>query len=189
MADDFVCAFKPGWCRVNFNYFIPETEFDYILSAIEQIAQHGWKLLPFYKFSLKSGQYHFNGVGSCSTTDSAEQNSFAEEHDETNLDSFNRYDSIHSLKDFHLNHEKNKFEWTDIKTMERGDYESLSDRKIFLKKADQVYQNALILIQKMTPQLRRIHEHDCKLSTEAQRYRWFVLGSEVLSNLESMKKG
>jgi selenocysteine lyase/cysteine desulfurase len=41
---------KPGWIRVNFNYFISETQFEYLLSAIEWVAEHGWKLLPHYVF-------------------------------------------------------------------------------------------------------------------------------------------
>ena len=41
---------KPGWVRVNFNYFISEEEFEYILAAVHQVADHGWKLLPHYRF-------------------------------------------------------------------------------------------------------------------------------------------
>jgi selenocysteine lyase/cysteine desulfurase len=46
---------KPGWVRVNFNYFISETVFDYILDAVHLVAEAGWKLLPYYRFSLDSG--------------------------------------------------------------------------------------------------------------------------------------
>ena len=46
---------KPGWVRVNFNYFISETAFDYILSAVHLVADHGWKLLPQYRFDPASG--------------------------------------------------------------------------------------------------------------------------------------
>jgi selenocysteine lyase/cysteine desulfurase len=41
---------KPGWVRVNFNYFIPDEEFDYILEAVHLTAEQGWKLLPLYEF-------------------------------------------------------------------------------------------------------------------------------------------
>lgn len=41
---------KPGWVRVNFNYFIPEAEFDYIIEAVHMTARDGWKLLPLYEF-------------------------------------------------------------------------------------------------------------------------------------------
>jgi selenocysteine lyase/cysteine desulfurase len=41
---------KPGWVRVNFNYFIPEEEFEYIIEAVHMTARDGWKLLPLYEF-------------------------------------------------------------------------------------------------------------------------------------------
>jgi selenocysteine lyase/cysteine desulfurase len=46
---------KPGWVRVNFNYFISEVVFDYILDAVHLVAEHGWKLLPLYRFEPDSG--------------------------------------------------------------------------------------------------------------------------------------
>lgn len=46
---------KPGWVRVNFNYFISEVAFDFILEAVNFIAEHGWKLLPHYEFFPESG--------------------------------------------------------------------------------------------------------------------------------------
>jgi hypothetical protein len=41
--------------RVNFNYFISERVFKYILDAVHLVAEAGWKLLPFYRFSVDSG--------------------------------------------------------------------------------------------------------------------------------------
>lgn len=49
---------KPGWIRVNFNYFISEAVFRYIIQSVELIAEHGWKLLPFYRFDAASGRWH-----------------------------------------------------------------------------------------------------------------------------------
>ncbi len=46
---------KPGWARVNFNYFITETEFEFILEAIEIIASDGWRLLSEYVFDAATG--------------------------------------------------------------------------------------------------------------------------------------
>ncbi|MDH6455782.1 MULTISPECIES: aminotransferase class V-fold PLP-dependent enzyme [unclassified Streptomyces] len=37
---------KPGWVRVNFNYFISDTVRDYLIGAVELIARHGHRLLP-----------------------------------------------------------------------------------------------------------------------------------------------
>jgi hypothetical protein len=46
---------KPGWVRVNFNYFISDTVFQYILDAVHLVAKEGWKLLPLYRFEPASG--------------------------------------------------------------------------------------------------------------------------------------
>lgn len=48
---------KPGWVRVNFNYFISETVFDFIVQAVHLVANHGWKLLPHYEFCPLTGQW------------------------------------------------------------------------------------------------------------------------------------
>ena len=46
---------KPGWVRVNFNYFISPAVFDYIVEAVRLVAREGWRLLPDYRFDLDSG--------------------------------------------------------------------------------------------------------------------------------------
>jgi hypothetical protein len=55
---------KPGWIRVNFNYFISDTVFRYILDAVDLVASHGWRLLPRYRFEPVSGLWlHADGLG------------------------------------------------------------------------------------------------------------------------------
>ncbi len=46
---------KPGWVRVNFNYFIDAEEFDYILRAVELVADHGSRMMADYTFDLPTG--------------------------------------------------------------------------------------------------------------------------------------
>jgi selenocysteine lyase/cysteine desulfurase len=54
---------KPGWIRVNFNYFISERVFGFILDAVDLVATHGWKLLPLYRFDPATGLWrHRDGV-------------------------------------------------------------------------------------------------------------------------------
>ncbi len=48
---------KPGWVRVNFNYFLSETQFKFILDAIHLIANEGWRLLPHYNFNPDTGEW------------------------------------------------------------------------------------------------------------------------------------
>jgi len=46
---------KPGWVRVNFNYFLSEAVFGYLLDAVHLVADQGWKLLSDYRFDPASG--------------------------------------------------------------------------------------------------------------------------------------
>ncbi|MDQ3981299.1 MAG: aminotransferase class V-fold PLP-dependent enzyme [Actinomycetota bacterium] len=46
---------KPGWVRLNFNYFISEEVFEFILEAVHMVANDGWRLLPHYDFDPVTG--------------------------------------------------------------------------------------------------------------------------------------
>ncbi len=48
---------KPGWTRIGFNYFISEAVFEFLVAAVERIAESGWKLLPQYRFEPESGRW------------------------------------------------------------------------------------------------------------------------------------
>ncbi|KZK98904.1 MULTISPECIES: aminotransferase class V-fold PLP-dependent enzyme [unclassified Pseudovibrio] len=50
---------RPGWIRLNFNYFIDEETFEYLVRAIELVAEHGWKLLPFYRFDQNGAVWRY----------------------------------------------------------------------------------------------------------------------------------
>ena len=49
---------KPGWVRVNFNYFISEAVFSYVVEAVRLVAEHGWLLLGDYRFDPATGRWH-----------------------------------------------------------------------------------------------------------------------------------
>ncbi|WP_245735620.1 aminotransferase class V-fold PLP-dependent enzyme [Pedococcus cremeus] len=49
---------KPGWVRVNFNYFISETVFEYVVEAVRLVAREGWRLLGDYRFDPATGRWH-----------------------------------------------------------------------------------------------------------------------------------
>ena len=53
---------RPGWVRLNFNYFINEETFNYLLNAIEYVSELGWKLLPFYEIDSDSGTWRYQGA-------------------------------------------------------------------------------------------------------------------------------
>ena len=46
---------KPGWVRVNFNYFISEAVFRYVVRAVAMVSSHGHLLLADYRFDPASG--------------------------------------------------------------------------------------------------------------------------------------
>ncbi len=46
---------KPGWVRINFNYFIDETVFEFLVRAVAFVAEHGHRFLPDYDFDPTSG--------------------------------------------------------------------------------------------------------------------------------------
>ena len=46
---------KPGWVRVNFNYFVSTTVVGYIVDAVHLVATHGWRLLTDYAFDPTGG--------------------------------------------------------------------------------------------------------------------------------------
>jgi hypothetical protein len=53
---------RPGWVRLNFNYFISDAEFEYLMGALEAIAEHGWRLLPCYQYDEASGVWRYEGA-------------------------------------------------------------------------------------------------------------------------------
>lgn len=63
---------KPGWVRLNFNYFIPREEFEYIVKCIIWIADNGWKILNLYFFNDS------NGLWTCKNKQEVEVNTIAD---------------------------------------------------------------------------------------------------------------
>jgi len=49
---------KPGWFRVTLAYFLSLHSLDYIIRAVDMIATHGHRLLPYYNFDPKTGRWH-----------------------------------------------------------------------------------------------------------------------------------
>jgi selenocysteine lyase/cysteine desulfurase len=46
---------KPGWVRMNFNYFIDDETFDYLIEAVRLVAAEGAALLQSYTFEASTG--------------------------------------------------------------------------------------------------------------------------------------
>lgn len=52
---------KPGWVRLNLNYFIEESEAHFILDAIDFIAEYALAILPYYAYDQSADLWRFQG--------------------------------------------------------------------------------------------------------------------------------
>ncbi len=52
---------KPGWIRINFNYFISDTVADYLIDAVELVADRSHRLLADYRFDPHTGLWRHRG--------------------------------------------------------------------------------------------------------------------------------
>jgi selenocysteine lyase/cysteine desulfurase len=48
---------KPGWTRLNLNYFISDTTADYLIEAVTLVARYGARLLPDYRFDPRTARW------------------------------------------------------------------------------------------------------------------------------------
>ena len=54
---------KPGWTRINFNYFISDTVAGYLIDAVDLMATDGYRLLTDYRFDPHTGLWrHRDGI-------------------------------------------------------------------------------------------------------------------------------
>jgi selenocysteine lyase/cysteine desulfurase len=51
------CGIKPGWCRVSLHYTMDDIEADFILDAIEFVAEQGHHFLSLYDFDMHTGAW------------------------------------------------------------------------------------------------------------------------------------
>ena len=52
---------KPGWTRINFNYFISDTVAGYLIDGVDEIATRGYRLLTDYRFDPRTGLWRHRG--------------------------------------------------------------------------------------------------------------------------------
>ncbi|MEM7788721.1 MAG: aminotransferase class V-fold PLP-dependent enzyme [Bacteroidota bacterium] len=54
---DGLHGLKPGWARIGFHYSHAAAEADYLIEAVEFVAEHGARFLPLYDFDVRSGAW------------------------------------------------------------------------------------------------------------------------------------
>eukprot|EP00286_Rhodomonas_abbreviata_P023357 CAMPEP_0181305364 /NCGR_PEP_ID=MMETSP1101-20121128/9686_1 /TAXON_ID=46948 /ORGANISM="Rhodomonas abbreviata, Strain Caron Lab Isolate" /LENGTH=799 /DNA_ID=CAMNT_0023411267 /DNA_START=151 /DNA_END=2546 /DNA_ORIENTATION=- len=52
-------ALKPGFTRLNLNFFLPRHTVQFILDAVSFLADHAWKLAPLYTCNPSNGEWTF----------------------------------------------------------------------------------------------------------------------------------
>jgi hypothetical protein len=48
---------KPGWCRVGFHYSMDDVDADYVIAAVDFLAEQGYRFLPLYEFDVGTGEW------------------------------------------------------------------------------------------------------------------------------------
>jgi selenocysteine lyase/cysteine desulfurase len=48
---------KPGWCRVGFHYAMDDVEADFVMDAVQFVAEQGHRFLRLYAFDAESGAW------------------------------------------------------------------------------------------------------------------------------------
>lgn len=77
-----VAVLRPGWVRLNFNYFISDEEFAYLLDALEMIAEFGWRMLPEYQYDPVCGVWrHVSLIKNSQNTTNTRRRSSIEQID------------------------------------------------------------------------------------------------------------
>jgi selenocysteine lyase/cysteine desulfurase len=55
-------GFKHGWARVTFDWVMPAEVRDYVVAAVHLVAEHGWRLLPDYRFDPRTGRWQHRAL-------------------------------------------------------------------------------------------------------------------------------
>ena len=53
--------FRPGWVRLNFNFFLDDDSIDAIIDAVKFVARRGADFLPLYQCDAASGRWRAHG--------------------------------------------------------------------------------------------------------------------------------
>ncbi len=54
---DGIHGLKPGWARVGFHYTHDDDEVEYLIRAVELVAEHGARFLALYDFDVATGEW------------------------------------------------------------------------------------------------------------------------------------
>jgi hypothetical protein len=53
---------QPGWVQVRFSHLMTSREVDFIIRAVMEVGQDGWRLMPQYDCSVSTGALPFVSI-------------------------------------------------------------------------------------------------------------------------------
>jgi len=57
LIHDGLLGVKPGWVRISIPYYASEQDVEYLLAAVESVADHGEAFVPLYRLSWRDGEW------------------------------------------------------------------------------------------------------------------------------------
>ncbi|GFS05053.1 tRNA 2-thiocytidine biosynthesis protein ttcA [Elysia marginata] len=169
--------FKPGFVRLNFPYFISEECFDFVIKAIEMVADKGWSLLPLYKYDRDTGAWSFDDKSK----------------------KFHRKKSLNDITFAHGRFDLKKIPKVTPGPPQIGDktiketpsptesLPSLSDGFPGFNYQEIIERAELVFQETMTPGKFIVQDQTSEFTGEADKLRWFMLPSEASSIVNNRK--
>jgi len=152
---------KPGWVRVNLNYFISEQVFDYLIAAVNFVAEKGWMLLPHYAFELSTARWTHRAAGEVVL--------------ERLADAAAALDALVGSREG---------DGANIARVEPSHGRPVYTEDVLathLEQAEEILANAL-------PSFQDLSIEDPPIPSQVERLRWFPLPGEILAELQGRER-
>ena len=151
-----------GFTRINFNYFLADDEINYILDALQFVAEYGYMLLPYYNFDKHRGTW------------------------------FNRDSTEKKLRSWigEIDYSSGEMKYTS-NSGKRGEFPFHVDKgcvKPFKSYIDEAYSQLVSTVGKYHQLFGKSHVDQKMLFDEQYHYQiWFVLPSSILEIFNDFK--
>ncbi|KAF0983856.1 hypothetical protein FDP41_007771 [Naegleria fowleri] len=185
---------KPGWTRLNLNYFFDDETVDFVLKAVDFVATHGWKFLPYYVFNESSNEWMHRrfDVGSSNPNLNRPSNKISSIHE-----NFTDFLEQHRKRISDITFENGRLEFLD-NSSELHDMEpnTIHSYSAILQDAEELLQQSVKLFTSedgikldYKQEITRLFGDDDKYGLERKygHLRWYLLPSEALMELRGQE--
>ncbi|EFC48317.1 aminotransferase [Naegleria gruberi] len=175
---------KPGWTRLNLNYFFDDETVDFVVKAVDFVATHGWKFLPYYIFNEKSNEWMHR------TFDINSTDNLSSIHED-----FTNFLQQHRKKLTDVTFENGKLQFLDhsseLHDMEPNTIHNYSD---ILEDAERLLTQSIELFTQERAPFQLSYEHEIyrlfgdekfKFAKKYGHLRWYLLPSQVLAEIRN----